>query len=77
MLKIAFVGILLSGGGVATWRALRRPDEPADEPCDGYMRNIRASTGDFGFRPLPTGDMDPMKAPIFPPTGRSSGRQNT
>lgn len=53
MLKIAFIGILLSGGGLAAWRALRRPEVPRtiDQGDDAYMRNIRATTGDFGTRP--------------------------
>lgn len=52
MLKIAFIGILLSGGGLAAWRALRRPEVPTiDHGDDAYMRNIRATTGDFGARP--------------------------
>lgn len=42
------------------------PDRPETDD-DAYMRNIRAITGDFGTKPLPENDIDPMRAPIFPP----------
>ncbi len=62
VLELAGLAVVFAVG----WLALRRaaPERLED---DGYMRNIRASTGNFGTGPLPQGEMDPMRAPIFPP----------
>lgn len=73
MLKIALVLGALAVVFALAWRALRRSNEPPSyQGDDAYMRNIRATTGNFGTHPHPPAELDPMKAPIFPPTQRNN-----